>query len=461
MTPEEKAQAYDKALRIAKKNYDTAQSLCDGSHIGVECFKNTLTNIFPELKEPEGEDEKIRKAIIDSLPKYGYLPQTNIKVEEARAWLEKQESVGEIVARCKTSWYNEGKIQGQTEGLSDEEKYQQGWRDALEKQGRDKDKIPATDKLYEHIRNTCACIEEAMTCNNTKDAKDYIMQAKYDAQSALDMLEKPVEKVESKFHKGEWIVKEDGNECFADGSYAVRIEEVNDDNYSLSNGNVLSGPFTVYSYRLWDISDAKDGDILAFYSEYKGNKMMQVGIVKEYVGKHGGCSNTFSIYAGVNWENNLQIGEYMGCSDIQPATKEQRDALMVAMADAGYVFDFEKKELKKIEKSEDKLFQYITEERNKSYFYYNGKEASWNDMPYDVRKHDYPYHFVGELDCFPFSRAQNKLTGSQKSIWSEEDEINYNYALAACIYYGASKGYNVTKTHQEALAWLKSLKQRL
>jgi hypothetical protein len=36
-------------------------------------------------------------------------------------------------------------------------------------------------------------------------------------------------------------------------------------------------------------------------------------------------------------------------SNVYPATKEQRDTLMKAMADAGYTFDFEKKELKKVE----------------------------------------------------------------------------------------------------------------
>lgn len=45
--------------------------------------------------------------------------------------------------------------------------------------------------------------------------------------------------------------------------------------------------------------------------------------------------------------------------------------------------------------------------------------------------------------------------------WSEEDEINYNYALAACIYYGEAKGYADTETHQKANNWLKSLKERV
>ena len=99
--------------------------------------------------------------------------------------------------------------------------------------------------------------------------------------------------------------------------------------------------------REWTIQDAKDGDVLSFYNEYKGNKLIQIGIIEKYIGKYGGCSNTFKIYVGVNWDNNLQIGEYMGCSNIHPANKEQRDALLKVMNDAGYEWDAEKKELKK------------------------------------------------------------------------------------------------------------------
>ena len=75
--------------------------------------------------------------------------------------------------------------------------------------------------------------------------------------------------------------------------------------------------------------------------------MFQTGIIEKYVGKLGGCYNIFKTYVGMDWDNNLHIGRYMGCDDIQPATKEQRDALMKAMNDAEYEWDIEKKELKK------------------------------------------------------------------------------------------------------------------
>lgn len=82
--------AYKKALERAKKNYDVAQDLCNGSQIGVECFKNTLTNIFPELIE--SEDERIRKRLIDLIYKvYAFTNYiTCVEYENIIAWLEKQ-----------------------------------------------------------------------------------------------------------------------------------------------------------------------------------------------------------------------------------------------------------------------------------------------------------------------------------------------------------------------------------
>jgi len=91
---EQKAKAYDKAIEIAKKNYDAAQDLCEGSQIGVECFKSTLENIFPELKE--SEDERIRKkllALVEWSKSYAASGITNDDAKKMLAWLEKQGQV--------------------------------------------------------------------------------------------------------------------------------------------------------------------------------------------------------------------------------------------------------------------------------------------------------------------------------------------------------------------------------
>lgn len=154
---------------------------------------------------------------------------------------------------------------------------------------------------------------------------------------------KPIDKNKPRFKVGDWVV------FITSGSiYQVKKKE----NYEYTLRHTLGGSMCLsFSneelIREWTIQDAKDGDVLSFYSEYKGNKLFQIGIIEKYVGKYGSCSNTFKIYVGVNWDNNLQIGKYMGCSVIHPATKEQRDTFMKVMNDAGYEWDTEKKELKK------------------------------------------------------------------------------------------------------------------
>lgn len=126
-----------------------------------------------------------------------------------------------------------------------------------------------------------------------------------------------------------------------------KVVALTNDAYLLDTG--IGIPFSYENdFHIWTIQDAKDGDVLSFYSEYRGNKMVQVGIIEKYVGKYGGCSNTFKIYVGVNWDNNLQMGKYMGCSDIYPATKEQRDLLFQKIREAGYKWNDETKTLEKL-----------------------------------------------------------------------------------------------------------------
>ena len=166
--------------------------------------------------------------------------------------------------------------------------------------------------------------------------------ATFEIEECIAWLKKQGEKksdneIKPKFKIGDFIVSD---YCMG------KVIALTDDAYLLDTGQGI--PFSCkHDAHIWTIQDAKDGDILSFYNEYKGNKFVQIGIIEKYIGKYGGCSNTFKIYIGVNWDNNLQIGNYMGCSDIHPATKEQRDILMKAMIDAGYKWNAAKKELKK------------------------------------------------------------------------------------------------------------------
>ncbi len=219
--------------------------------------------------------------------------------------------------------------------------------------------------------------------------------------------------IEPKFKVGDWIINKFG--------VSYHIDSIDNKYYQVSDGKGKYNYFTLSKQdemHLWTIQDAKDGDVLSFYSEYKGNKMVQIGIIKKYVGKHSGCSNTFKIYVGVNWDNNLQMGKYMGCTDIHPATKEQRDTLMKAINDAGYEWDAKKKKLKKLAESKfspktlkpfDKvlgrdhvnriwkcnLFSHIFE--SKCYPY----KCVGNDYKYCIPYNDDTKHLVGTTDEAP------------------------------------------------------------
>lgn len=136
----------------------------------TDSTKAVLEEILPELKE--SENEKIRKelkmAIAVALD-YSYFDKET--ADNILAWLEKQQSVEEIVERCKDSWYNEGKIAGMAEGLSDEEKYQQGWHDALEKQN---EQNPAWSNGYSngYIQAVEKAVEWLENHNDYIDVKD-------------------------------------------------------------------------------------------------------------------------------------------------------------------------------------------------------------------------------------------------------------------------------------------------
>lgn len=79
---EEKAKAYDEAIEKAKKRYNEEYT--------STLERSTLAYVFPALKE--SEDEKIRKYIISSLNSLLYTKgsQADKERNDAIAWLEKQ-----------------------------------------------------------------------------------------------------------------------------------------------------------------------------------------------------------------------------------------------------------------------------------------------------------------------------------------------------------------------------------
>ena len=240
MTTEEKARAYDEALKVLHKY--------DGAHIMLT--QDLKEEMFPELKE--SEDERIRKAIIESLGRYGYLPQTSIKVEDAIAWLEKQGETSPILS-------NSSNI------------------------GKNEDKVEPKFKVDEWITNSIETVQI------TGYDIDYGYQVDYKG----NLQHRDTDIIEKEYHP-------------------------------------------------WTIQNAKDGDVLS------NGKM--IVIFKHF--EEPSYRQQIVAYIGLDTSGDIQITDdiwVLGIGKAKPATKEQRDQLEKAMVNAGYKWDADKKELKKIE----------------------------------------------------------------------------------------------------------------
>ena len=81
MTTEEKAKAYDEALKRAKAAIDIAAD--------KDLVKGVATTIFPELRE--SEDERIRRTLVEYFgPKVQLDFVRGVPIQKIRDWLEKQ-----------------------------------------------------------------------------------------------------------------------------------------------------------------------------------------------------------------------------------------------------------------------------------------------------------------------------------------------------------------------------------
>lgn len=247
-----------------------------------EMYKE-LSEIFDELKE--SEDEQHRKWILEYL--YDGLRKSDEQFKDH--------------FKCAISWF--------------------------EKQGEHANfinKIQIGDKV---TRNEDGVLVNLSQLNRV--AKKYEKQCE----------QKPADKVEPKFHEGDWVVY-----CNDDIDLITGIEEKG---YCINNGGYI--PFVCESdMRLWTIEDAKDGDVLC---TYECDKPKIVFILKGTPKKHYALS--YHCYCNIMYHHFASDSE-KGClapndEDVKPTTKEQRDLLFQKMKEAGYEWDAENKQLKKIE----------------------------------------------------------------------------------------------------------------
>ena len=169
---------------------------------------------------------------------------------------------------------------------------------------------------------------QPLTCKNKREEKA-------DNQNCV----KPADKVEPKFKFCDFVINGHG--------FIMKIVGIEDTRYKyivIVGGNeeiVLDCPFDKMeeSCHVWDISDAKDGDVLAF----KGD-ISAIIICKSPTNHDTGSycsliSDNFINKEESGWDSTLLV----------PATIKQCDLLFQKIKEAGYEWNAEKKELKKIE----------------------------------------------------------------------------------------------------------------
>ncbi len=313
--------------------------------------RENLEYIFPELAE--SEDERIRKAILTGLidcrdaPDLGWSDFGGIVIDDCIDWLKKQGEQKDINPTL------------------------------LEKEKMDN----AFTKMMFKDKTVLEAIHEEKVDN--------------------------VNKIEQKFHEGDWIVykndicqivkcEEGCNKLVT--TFGIEKELVNERNLSTA--------------RLWNIQDAKDGDVLLT----KHNQpFIYNGIFDE---------ECVGAYCGICCLGDEFLEAILPCNwsckeGVKPTTKEQCDLLFQKMKEAGYKWDAEKKELIRLEKQG---------EQNQSVIMWHDVSDKPNEMKeilVEWESDDATWHTVGfynsRTDMF---RGEYKIPIDNVVRWMYVDELS-------------------------------------
>ena len=438
----------EKALDVVR------QMVADG-----QVSQEVAEKYFPELKESEGE--RTRKYIINHLQEH---------LKTVRKFLNNGMSAP---FSCEEIKMLEASV---------------AW---LEKQGEQNLTLPKWKYKKDHtpllkdsiILNKYGCVAKSPSGALVSDVWviDYAELAKLPKEEIEKQSEKPVDKIKPKFKVGdvvrlkygdglEWLVKEkheDGNytivcadrddcvllddkwelveqkpadkvkpkfeigDLITNGILVGKIDRIYEWGYHVYFGDYYSDVPDVENWHKWTIQDAKDGDVLAAHE--------CLVLFKEIDGLNIKCYCTYH-YMGCN--PSFYVNTLQNKTAFYPATKEQCDILMKAMTDAGYTFDFESKELKKIE-----------EEVNGEDYGIDSLYHAQRILEKTLGKVDGYQSDDGILEHKCAISAVKKLY-EQKPNWSEEDGKN----LEKTIWYVEKGGKLVFAKTDKLVSWLKSLR---
>ena len=410
---------YKEKLEEAKKLYASANA--DQKYV--------LESLFPELAGLK-DDETLRKNLIKAFNTVGGRHWGGLEVRKILTWLEKQEredynpykviieSIAEMCERYShtTDWkdfYDNVKVKCKDAIEYDKANPEkQGKQKSIIKMKTPEESLGIDSDTYNEIVDVCI----------------------YDEQ-------KPDDKVEPKFHKGDWIVF-NGLTLYVEEVVRSFYRTVSiDGNYSSYDWNIDS------SARLWTLKDAKDGDVLyaggshCYFKEYifMFSSFTEDNVMSTHFG--------YDVFHGTFDKDITRFGREEDFMFVTPATKKRRELLFQKMKENDYELDSEKKELKKILITPRFEIGDVLCDKSCTTL---DKKSQPNFEIIDIRNNMY----ICDNCSFPiYQQDEYELVAKkikQYSTWSEEDEKMVKDIIAA-----------IDTLHYHGMVnWLKSLKQR-
>ena len=338
-----------------------------------------------EVTNKESKDEKVRKALVELVKcneRSGYTLLNNVSTASMLAWLEKQE---EFVS----------------------EDFDDVWETA------DCDELTAPLEKYskDTIKKMCHAwydkgIElERRNWLEKQGEQTHVELSQSEVVKASD--QELSDKIEPKFKVGDWCIDNQDGTVFQivkvlDNTYTYKTnvgKEYSCSHYSLEN-----------DARLWTIQDAKDGDVLC----YENKNDFKIFIYENgHIHYHCCYSNEYLS----PMDSFFVLQKHLLCH-IHPATKEQCDLLFAKMKEAGYEWDADKKELKKIEQE--------NEEYNSEDYGIDGLYHAISILEKTLGKVEGYQSDDGILEHKCAITTVKKLYNKRYTAWSEEDKAMLN-----------------------------------
>ena len=329
----------------------------------------------------------------------------------------------------------------------------QSWIDWLEKQGE-----------QETLCDKCKKVQPSHSCQDITALGRCVMEH---GQKTAE------------FHEGDWLCENEPNNYARFIQILETVNVMGKERYRISRDihndkDLVEFYFLEKYYHKFGINDAKDGDVLHCWIDGDEFVLIYKGIKDGYITTYGHLYQKLKLFA--------EEPTTMFCRTIQghftPATKEQRDLLFQKMKEAGYTFDFEKKELKKIinesqikKNLQDNSFRRMFEQKPaecKQEIKLNGgivyEDFNEGDGYYKV---NLAYLSKSQVEFIENLVASWQNPTNNTTVWSEGDEKMLDFAIRAiglCKQYainhqinGYSKLPDVLNRYEELQTWLKSL----